>query len=89
MHGSTLSTLVHTINTGRLKELMAERGLDVTTLARQADITPRTLYTLLQGYPVSLATAGKVYRALGGDRDGFFAARSNTEALAPVGAVPA
>jgi predicted transcriptional regulator len=67
------STLVHTIDPGRVKELMAERGLDVATLARQAGITPRTLYTILCGRPVSLGTAGRVFRALGGDRDGFFA----------------
>ena len=81
------STMVASIDPARVKELMAERGLDVPALADAAGVTPKTVYTLLAGLPVSLATTGKVYRALGGNRTGFFAAvRPNAEAPVPLSA---
>jgi hypothetical protein len=59
------ATLVDNIDPSRLRELMVERDVDV------AD---KTVYTVLHGNPVRLHTAARIYRALEGDRRGFFAA---------------
>jgi hypothetical protein len=67
-----LPCLVDNINPTRLRELMVDRDVDVAALAAAAGISDKTLYSVLRGCPVSLGTAGRVYRALGGDRGGFF-----------------
>ncbi|MHB8507724.1 MAG: helix-turn-helix domain-containing protein [Candidatus Dormibacteria bacterium] len=79
------ATLVDTIDASRVRQLMVERNIDVAALAAAAGLTEKTIYTVLHGLPVSLATAGKIYRALGGDRGGFFTSASHraTPALVP------
>ena len=47
-----------------LKGAMAVRGLDVPALAKAADLSAKTVYSILGGRAVSLRTAGKIYRAL-------------------------
>ena len=41
-----------------LKESMVERGLDVRALAEAAGVSQKTIYSILGGRAVSLATAG-------------------------------
>ena len=68
------ATLVDNIDPSRLRELMVERDVDVAALATAADVGDKTVYTVLHGNPVRLHTAARIYRALEGDRRGFFAA---------------
>ena len=68
------ATLVDNIDPSRLRELMVERDVDVAALAAAADVGDKTVYTVLHGNPVRLHTAARIYRALEGDRRGFFAA---------------
>ena len=59
------STLMH-VPPDWLKGAMAVRGLDVPALARAADLSAKTVYSILGGRTVSVRTAGKVYRAIAG-----------------------
>lgn len=54
-----------------VRELMIERGLDVHALAEAAELSDKTIYTVLHGNPVSLRTAGQIYRALQATGRGF------------------
>jgi hypothetical protein len=57
------STLVQ-VPPDRLKGAMAVRDLDVQALAKEADLSAKTVCSILGGRAVSLRTAGKVYRSL-------------------------
>ncbi len=61
------------IDTTRLRELRQARGLSVRGLAKEAEVSPETIYSVEHGKrQPSVRTLGKIARALGVEAKDLF-----------------